>query len=171
MGTTPSDEAVQGVRQLSAEEREELRCVAFFLARLAEMRDRGLITEMAYATVATETEAWRRSIETAGRARGEIAEARRLAVRDPNAAIAQAKKARGTDSSNQEAWTLELDLHRKLRHETEALALCARPWSASQALPSDRTTCAGSLKPEAKRPPSSPSKPPARPFSGATTHR
>lgn len=110
---------------LSPAEREEQRCLAYLLAEVDRLRDRGLIPEESHATIVAEARARRGAIETEGRYKAEISAARRLVVSDPGAAAGWAGRARLTDPGRQEAWALELDLRRRLLDDEQALTLCA----------------------------------------------
>jgi tetratricopeptide (TPR) repeat protein len=109
---------------LTTQEREELKCLAFHLAELDRLRDRGLIGEEAHATVVAEARARREGVERRGRWLAQMEAARRLKPHDPRAAVAWAERARASDPSRQEAWWLALDLRRRLGDHAEALALC-----------------------------------------------
>jgi len=112
----------QGVTP-NPEEQAELTSLAYFLRQLDAMRERGLITPQAHATVKGEAEQRRTRIETDARYRDRLEKAVRLAPQDPRQALELAREARLLVPGRQDAWLTELALLRQLNRNEDALEL------------------------------------------------
>jgi len=110
--------------RLSPREVEELANIAYFVGRIDELRDRGLVAEEAHATIVREAHASRAVIETNGRYLAEREQAHRLKPTDLRAAVAWAGRARRTDPSREPAWALEVEMLHSLGDHAGALAVC-----------------------------------------------
>lgn len=103
-------------------DREELICLDFILAEIAQWTDRGLIPEVSRDTIACETQARRDAIERRGRLETAMQSARNLAASNPDAALRWVAEACALDPQNAAAWTLAISLNRRLQHDREAIA-------------------------------------------------
>jgi len=108
----------------SPPEHDEMGHLDYLLARLEELRDRGLITPDSYATVANESQARRAVIERAGRYAAAVGQARTLAKSRPSEALAWAECARGIDPARVDAWDLLVDLNWGLEEDEAAILRC-----------------------------------------------
>jgi len=108
----------------SPPECDELGRLDYLVERLTELRNRGLITPDAYATVAAESQARRQAIERAGRYAAALGQARTLARSQPNEALAWAECARGIDPARVDAWELLVDLNWGWEADEEAILRC-----------------------------------------------
>ena len=106
-------------------EREELGHLDYLVARLDELRERGLIAPEACATVVAESQGRRQAIELSGRYRSAVDQAKKLAKKDPRDALEWAECARELDPSRVEAWKLIVALNWDLGDDDEAIARCA----------------------------------------------
>ncbi len=109
----------------SKEDREELAGLDFFLKKIEEFRPRGLIEETSLATIQAETHDRQQAITQRGRAETAIATARRIKGMDARGALKWLERGRVEDPSRVEAWTLGIELHRRLQEDEAALALAA----------------------------------------------
>jgi tetratricopeptide (TPR) repeat protein len=110
---------------LSPAERDEIGHLDYLLARLGELRNRGLIAPDSYATVLAETESRRQALERSGRIAAALSKARALANREPGKALAWAERARELDPLQVEAWKLVVALNWELGEDEEAIRLCS----------------------------------------------
>ncbi len=111
---------------LSIAERDELGHLDYFLKRLTELRDRGLIGPDAYATAASEGDNRRAAINRAGEYAASMGKARGLAVSRPKEAIAWAEHAIEINRERIDAWRMIVDLHWSPEDDEAAIAWCAR---------------------------------------------
>lgn len=110
---------------LSDGEREELRHLDYFSARIAEFRERGLIAADLYETIAAEGRSRREAIERRGQYLAAIRQARALSSTRAEEALGWARRARALDPTGLGAWVAEIDLLWQLECDDEAVALCA----------------------------------------------
>ena len=111
---------------LTPAEREELSNLRYLLARLEELRDRGLITPEACATVASESCARCDQIALAGSYAAALGHCREVAEREPREALVWAARAVEIDPARVDAWENVIGLNWRLEHDDEAIAACAR---------------------------------------------
>src|SRR5581483_9562764 len=99
----------------SADQRDELARIDYLLAELRSLRDRGLISEAAVATVAAEKGERQAEILRLGQASAAIQGARSLAAKgDPREALSWAEEARRLAPERVEGGTLSADLLARL---------------------------------------------------------
>jgi len=103
-------------------EREELGHLEYLVARLDELRQRGLLAPEAYATVVTESRGRREAIEREGRYQAAIVRARGLAANEQKEALAWAERALEIDPARIDAWKLIVALNWGLGNDEEAIA-------------------------------------------------
>src|SRR5262245_29885396 len=96
--------------EFSKEDRDELGHIEYFLERLAELRDRGLIAEQAFDTAAAEGRSRREAIDRTARYAACIARSRNLTQTLPEQAIAWVERAIEIDRSRIDAWRQIVDL-------------------------------------------------------------
>src|SRR5205807_2126751 len=89
------------------------------------LRARALIPPTSYDTVIAEYSGRRERIERRGKAAAALTTAHRLALRQPEAALAWAQRARQIDPEQPEGWRLATDLLARLQRYDDALALGA----------------------------------------------
>jgi hypothetical protein len=109
----PSETPRQQEPSYTPQEAEELRCLDYHVDELEAIRDRGMITAAAFATLAAEADARRGEIRRRALARPEFEAALRLLPHDPAAAFARADEARRLDPSCQAAWMTAVEAARK----------------------------------------------------------
>ena len=110
---------------LSAADREELSHLDYLLARMAELRDRGLIVADSYATVVAESQGKRDAIERQGRYQAAMKQAMMLVKSEPETALEWAERACELDPSRIKPWELLVSLNWDLEQDDKAIALCA----------------------------------------------
>jgi tetratricopeptide (TPR) repeat protein len=111
---------------LSAADREELSHLDYLLARMMELRDRGLIVADSYATVVAESRGKRDAIERQGRYQAAMKQAMMHVKSDPETALAWAERACELDPSRIKPWELLVSLNWALEHDDTAIALCGK---------------------------------------------
>ena len=136
---------------LSIAERDELGHLDYFLKRLADLRDRGLITPDAYATAASEGDNRRATINRAGEYAACIGKARGLAVSRPKEAIAWAEHAIEINRERIDAWRMIVDLHWIHEEDEAAIAWCPRGAELFPALNSELERMRSESPPRAAR--------------------
>ena len=120
---SPTNATIEPV--FSEAERDELGHLEYLVARLEELRQRGLIASDAHATVVAESQGRRQAIELSGRYRSAVNQAKKLAKKDTHGALEWAERARELDPSREEAWNLIVTLNWDLGDDDQAIARCA----------------------------------------------
>ncbi len=110
---------------LSQAQREEMGHLEYLIARLTELRDRGLITPGSCAAVVAETEGRRHEIEKSAAIATALSRATALSQSDRREALAWAERALALDRTLVEAWTLVVALHWELGEDDEAISRCS----------------------------------------------
>jgi tetratricopeptide (TPR) repeat protein len=110
---------------LSPIERDELGHLDYLLARLRELRDRGLIVPESFETIRAESESRRQAIGRAADYRAALSRATSLSSAQHTEALKWAKKAREIDPERPEAWNLLVRLHWDHEEDREAIEECA----------------------------------------------
>ncbi|MGO9913696.1 MAG: hypothetical protein ACLQIB_03135 [Isosphaeraceae bacterium] len=105
---------------------QELGHLDYLHARLAELRDRGLLAEDVFTTIAADSQQRRQAIDRNGRFRAAMRLVEAHKDKDPKAALVWAERALELDPSSIEAWKLVIRLNWDLENEDEALARCAQ---------------------------------------------
>ncbi len=106
------------------DEREEKRCLDFHLAEIGRLHDRGLIAGEAFVTIASEARIRSDNLERKAISHAAFERATRLRYKDERSALALARRSIQVDPTRRAAWSLALDLSRRLRDEDLALLLC-----------------------------------------------
>jgi tetratricopeptide (TPR) repeat protein len=120
----PSDQTLEPV--FSNAESDELGHLEYFLAKLAELRDRGLIAPEAYDTAARESQGRRASIDRAGQYEACMVKSRGLTKSWPKQAVHWAEQAIQVDRDRIDAWRLIVDLCWSQEDDQAAIAWCAK---------------------------------------------
>ena len=109
---------------LSAADRDELSHLDYLLARLMELRDRGLIAADSYATVVAESQSKRDAIERQGRYQAAMKQAMMLVKSEPETALKWAEHACELDPSRIKPWELLVSLNWNLEQDDRAIGVC-----------------------------------------------
>ena len=124
MATADTSDPRNLAPDLEPAEREEIRCLDFYLAELLVLHQRDLIPEATHATIDQETRGRRKAIVRRGRAKAQFAAARERVRLDPRAAAELADLARDNDPSSPEVWQFAISLHHRLGENDRARTLC-----------------------------------------------
>src|SRR3989442_1554028 len=100
---------------LSPGDREELAHIVYLLEQMDGLRQRGVIAPDSYDAIVTEYAARRDGLRRRGETEAALSAARMLSRQQPRVALTWAERARQLDPARQEAWTLTVDLRRRLR--------------------------------------------------------
>ena len=109
---------------LSAADREELSHLEYLLARLMELKDRGLIAADSYATVVAESQSKRDAIERQGSYQAAMKQAMMLVKSEPETALKWAEHACDLDPSRIKPWELLVSLNWNLEQDDRAIGVC-----------------------------------------------
>ena len=120
----PSDQKLEPV--LSNAESDELGHLEYFLAKLADLRDRGLIAPEAYDTAASESQSRRASINRAGQYEACMVKSRGLSKSWPKQAVHWAEQAIRVDRGRIGGWRMIVDLCWSQQDDQAAIAWCAQ---------------------------------------------
>ncbi len=109
---------------LSAADRDELSHLEYLLARLMELKDRGLIAADSYATVVAESQSKRDAIERQGCYQAAMKQAMMLVKSEPETALVWAEHACELDPSRIKPWELLVSLNWNLEQDDRAIGVC-----------------------------------------------
>ncbi len=121
---SPSDQTLEPV--FSAASSDELGHIAYFLERLAELRDRGVIDEHAYDIAAGECMSRREAIDRTGRYESCMGNSRSRSKNWPKQAIEWAEQAIQIDRQRIDAWRMIVELCWSQEDDQAAIAWCTQ---------------------------------------------
>ncbi len=123
--------------EFSKDQADELGHLEYFLAKLAGLRDRGLISSDAFDIAASECESRREIISRAGQFEACMAKARGFTASSPKQAVHWAERAIEVDRDRALAWRLIVGLCWNQQDDQAAIEWCAQgadtfpSWKAS----------------------------------------
>jgi tetratricopeptide (TPR) repeat protein len=109
---------------LSPNERDELGHLDYLLARLPELRDRGLLTADSCETLRADSESRIEQIGRDAQYRAAINRAQAFRFSQSREALDWAEKAREIDPARADAWDLLVSIHWRREEDQAAIALC-----------------------------------------------
>ncbi len=137
--------------ELTPPEREEISHLDYFIARLDEMRGRGLIVDDAFAMVRAESEVKRSAILRNGRYLAAISKAKALSGKYAEEALSWASQAAELDPTRIEAWQMLVSLNWQLERDDEAIACCDRAGALFSSFHGERMRLEAKLAERAER--------------------